>query len=170
MTDLIINIGIFQTIGIIATICASLVSLAWAASARFTKTEILLLGLDNRLTTIEGKFSGAFKSKSPISLQPKGQEMLIKSGLKSYIDNNKDSLLRRCHEINSLKTAYDVQEATFACFDKINFDLHLETQIKNVAFSEGFTVEVLRRVGGIYFRDVCLRDLNLNVKDLDMVN
>lgn len=58
-TDIIINIGIYKTLGLICTLIAG----AWYASHRFTKVEMEIRGFDKRLTWLEGRMDlGSQKS------------------------------------------------------------------------------------------------------------
>ena len=166
MTELIIKIDIIPAISIIFTISASLVSIAWFASGKFSKIETFMEGLNTRLTNMEGKTAGAFVTKSPIALTDKGGKLLAESGLKEYIDDNKDSLLTSCGVL-SLNNAYDIQNAVFNTFDKITFDIEMDKKLKEYAFSQGVGIDIIRRVGAIYFRDICLEHKKLELKDLD---
>src|SRR3989344_4739624 len=58
-TDIIINIGIYKTLGIISTLVVG----AWYASHRLTKVETEVNGFDKRLTGLEGRMDGDFDQK-----------------------------------------------------------------------------------------------------------
>lgn len=162
-TEIVIKIGIWEILGIV--VAGGFI--VWRASARFTKVETLIDGIKERLTRIEGSSSGAFGQSSPINLLPKGQELLEKSGLKQYIDDNKDSLLDFCRQENKMDTAYDVQKAAFQLFDTMKFSRELETKLKKTAYDFGVDMNLMRRVGGIYLRDICLGKLNMSQEEID---
>lgn len=177
MQELIIKIDWLYFLGIMG----SLICIAWYSSARFTKSETILSTIDNRLTksetlldtidkrltNVEGRSSGAFQSHSPISLTEKGNNLLDGSGLREYIDKNKESLSLKCKSNKNLTNAYDVQEAAFDCLDNMFFDEEFESKIKEFAFQQGVDMSVMRRVGGIYFRGILLEQLGMKEKDLD---
>lgn len=166
-TNFLINIGIYEFIGIIFVVSGSLITIAWWSGGKFTELGIKIDGLDTRLTNIEGKSSGLIISKSPVGLTENGNKVLVDSGLKEYIDNKKEELLNACSIDHKFGTAYDVQVATFSYFEKIAFDLDFENKLKNYSFENGLDIDVLRRIGGIYFRDICLNKMKMDAKDID---
>lgn len=66
-----------------------------------------------------------------------------------------------------MKTAYDVQSASFQLFDSYTFPSDIEVKLKEEAYKAGLSMSVLKRIGAIYFRDLCLARLGLDAKDLD---
>lgn len=126
-----------------------------------------LQDIRERFARLEGSLSGTFKTQSPISLLPKGQEILDKSGLKFYIDAHSSELLAQCKSSNSMGNPYDIQEASFKFFDKLSFPSEVEEALKTIAFGYGVDITVVRRVGGIYFRDLCLKEHGFTLEDLD---
>ena len=163
MDGLIIKIDWPYFLGIMG----SFILVAWYSSARFTKAETLLDTIDKRLTNVEGRFSGAFQTQSPISLTVMGTKLLEDSGLKKYIDDNKKDIADKCKLNKKLTTAYDVQEAAFNCLDNVVFDIEFESKIKEFSFQHGVDLGVMRRVGGIYMRNLLLEELGMKEKDLD---
>lgn len=162
-TTLVINIGIYKTL----TLLASLILGAWYLSHRLTKIETKVDGFENRLTNLSGRMDKAFDSGSPITLLPKGKIILEDSGMKKYIDDHKDELLAQCKTKSSMSTPYDIQEASFKVFDELNFGNEFETMLKSSAFKHGVNMDTIRRVGGIYFRDICLNTSGFKLEDLD---
>lgn len=163
MDGIVIKIDWIYFLGIMG----SLIAIAWYSSGRFTKAETLLDTIDKRLTNVEGRFSGAFQTQSPISLTVKGTNLLEGSGLRKYIDDNKKDFSEKCRSGKKIDTAYDVQEAAFDCFDNIIFEPMFETKLKEFAFQQGVDMSVLRRVGAIYLRNLLLEELGMKEKDLD---
>ncbi len=161
-TNLVINIGIYKTLGLIATLIAG----AWYLSHRLTKVETKVGGVASRMSSLEGRMDKAFSGGSPIQLLPKGQKILTESGLKEWIDNN-ENLFENCSSKYPMSNPYDVQNAVFKFFDEMVFGKELEDKVKKSAFENGVNIETVRRIGGIYFRDVCLKKLNMNFKELD---
>ncbi|NBD74252.1 hypothetical protein GVX82_04415 [Patescibacteria group bacterium] len=157
-TDIQVTIGILELLAIIVSLGGTLITLAWFSSARLTRVETLLEGVDRRLTTLEGKSSGAFMELSPLSLTRKGRELLEGSGLRAFVDEGCDELMRVAdYETEAPETDYDLQELAFELFESLSFDPEFERSLKQYAFEQGISMQVLRRIAGIYFRDV-LRD------------
>lgn len=161
--NIVIYIGIYKFIGVIGTLIVG----TWYASHRLTKVETKITITENRIGALEGRFDKSFATQSPISLLPRGKDILDHSGLKKYIDDNKDILLEQCKSKKILSNPYDIQESSFRFFDEIEFPVELEEKIKNAAFNFGSSLEVIRRIGGIYFRDICLSKLGFKPEDLD---
>ena len=120
-----------------------------------------------RFATWEGKQSGLVQSQSPVGLTPKGKEALNKSGLKQYIDSNKDVLIKDCSKSFNMETAYDVQGSAMQFFSNYKFPKAIETKLKNYAFKDGTSLDGMRTVAGIYFRDILLSERGFDPKDLD---
>lgn len=120
-----------------------------------------------RFFTMEGKISNFFKTTSPISLTSPGREILEKSGLKKYLDDNKEKIITTCESGHEMKNQYDIQQAVFSFFDSYKFPDEFEEKFKTYAYSEGISMEILKRIGGIYFRDFCLKKHGFSPEDLD---
>jgi hypothetical protein len=184
MEPLIIQIDWIYALGIIGT----LTMLAWKAGSRFssietsiiwiketvTKIETKLTAVESkvnitevRIGSLEGRFDKSFSTQSPISLLQRGKDILENSGLKKYIDENKETLLDQCKSKRVLSNLYDIQESSFKFFDEIELPHDLGEQMKTTAFNFGASLDVVRRIGGIYFRDICLEGLGFKPEDLD---
>lgn len=109
-----------------------------------------------RFATLEGKAAGFFDNHSPITLTESGRRHLEQSGLKSYIDEHKDELMKACDHDKTMQTPYDVQQVAFAFFDSYDFPQDVERKLKTYIYEQGASMDSLRRIGGIYFRDLCL--------------
>ncbi len=127
-----------------------------------------LKNVRERFSALEGKLSGYTKSFSPIALTPEGKTLLENSGLKTYIDNHQNSMFDFCNENLDMDTAYDIQESVFYYFEhELAFTDEYDTYIKEYAYNQGVSTEVLRRLGAIYFRDLSLQRLGKNAEELD---
>ena len=160
--NFVIYIGIWKAL----TIIASIVVGTWIASKKLARVETKVDMFETRLTGMEGRLDSAFSSASPIKLLPKGETILNDSGLKKYIDDRKDELLSKCKSTNEMKNQYDIQEAVFKLFDQLDFG-EFEPTLKETAFKYGMGVETIKRIGGIYFRDICLDTYGFKPEDLD---
>ena len=164
--NIVIYIGIWKTLGIIATIIGGVAWGAWYASSRLTRVETKVDGFETRLTSLEGRLDNAFASGSPVSLLPKGEIIIKESGLKKYIEDNKEKLLSQCEKDDNMKNPYDIQETSFKFFDQYNFG-EFEKNLKDSAYKHGIGMEVMRRIAGIYLRDICLKKHGFTPQDLD---
>lgn len=171
MDTLLINIGAAEFLGVIFTITASLIGVAWRVGGRIGRIETLVASINTNFDEMKNGFEKtvdnikvdvdnlkyeAFKNNSPVQLTTKGKGLLEKSGFKKYIDEQKDQLLEFCKNNFKLDTAYDIQEAVFDYFDRLEIAPDYEREIKEYAYKDGASMEIIRRVGGIYFRDICL--------------
>jgi hypothetical protein len=153
MSDLMINIGWEYFLGIIG----SVVALAYYASARFTRLETDVQWLSDTVRELtlraENISTKLFAATSPVSLTLAGQRHLEESGLRSYIDCRKATLVAQLRAIPSFDR-YRVQDAAFRLFASIRFDAAYERRFKKFAFESGISTDLLRRLGGIYLRDL----------------
>lgn len=120
-----------------------------------------------RFATLEGKTAGLFQSQSPISLTEAGRRYLAQSGLEEFIDDNIDDLQEQCDHDSTMSTPYDVQQISFEFMDTLSLPDELEQQVKTFAFNHGVSMDSMRRIGGIYFRDLCLVAHGFKSEDLD---
>jgi len=173
METTVIQIGAIQgVIGIVVAVLA--VGIAWGTLKASVKNIDLsikeikpdLKDIRERFFTLEGKLSGTFGASSPVSLLQKGQDVLEKSGLKKYIEDNKALFIKKCCDGGTLTNQYDIQIMAFDFFDKLDFG-DFEPKLKEASFQYGMGVETLRRIGGIYFRDILLEKYNFKPEDLD---
>jgi len=120
-----------------------------------------------RLATWEGKNAGLYQSQSPISLTKEGKRYLQESGLLRFIDENQEELMQQCDHDRAMQTPYDVQQIAFEFFDELDLPDDVELQVKTFAFNHGVSMDSMRRIGGIYFRDLCLKAHRLNPSEID---
>jgi hypothetical protein len=109
----------------------------------------------------------AFDSHSPISLTDKGQKLLADSGMKKYIDNNRDVFLANCED-KTTTNSYEIQEHIFSLFSKYTFPPEIDDMLKEYAFNQGVDMSVIRRIGAIYFRDICLKHFQKDPAEIDL--
>ena len=169
MSELVINISWEYFFGIVGLLIIG----AWYANGRFSTIETSLKWLkdnldriETRITNIEGK-NVAYNSLSPLSLTEVGEKIINESGLKSFIDSNKEMLIKHCGDGQVFSTAYDIQNTAFECMDNYKFDDQTEKRMKETAYNNGISIDVVRRVAGIYFRDICLEYYKKDVKDIE---
>ncbi len=151
-------------------IFGALILIAWKGSARFTALETSMDWVKDTLkdlkTGADNAANPAFAAHSPVNLNATGEVWILESGLKNYIDTNRDLLLKQCVEKKGTNP-YEVQKQTFKLFDEIEFDPIFEDKLKKFAFDKGTTMSVIRRIGGIYLRNICLEDFGMNKDEID---
>ena len=166
MNELTININWIYFLGIIG----SIILIAWRTSARFTAIETSMTWVKESLRDLkinaENARTPAFAAHSPINLNATGEQWLIDSGLKEYIDLNRDYFIKICQDKKGTNP-YEVQEHTFSLFSDINFDPALDDKLKKFAFEKGTSMGVLRRIGAIHLRNLCLESFGMNKDDID---
>lgn len=166
MEELIIKIDWMFFLGIMG----SLIYFAWYTNGRFATLETNHKWIERSLNDIKvgldnGKIQ-AFESKSPVALTDEGTRLLKGSGIKKYIESKSEQLISECH-IKKDTNPYEVQKHIFELFDNIKFDVDFDNEMKKFAFEQGVSTAILRRVGAIYFRGICLKEFNMNTKDID---
>ena len=168
--DIVIYIGIYKLL----TLLAALIAGAWYLSHRLTKVEtkvedfgVTIQRFDGRLINLSGRLDKAFSSGSPIRLLPKGITILEDSGLKKFIDEKKDELLSACKQRSLMTNPYDIQQGAFKFFDEFKFDKEIEEQLKLSAYKHGVNIDTIKRIAGIYFRDICLNNSGFKIEDLN---
>lgn len=115
----------------------------------------------------EGKMAEMYKNGSPVQLQEKGNAFLVETGLKKYLDAHIKSVLDAYSAKFKMGTAYDVQESVFTYMSEYSFEPEFEKRLKEAAYREGISMDVVRRIGAIYLRDRCLESLGMDGKDID---
>src|SRR3990167_5590891 len=152
-----INIGWEYFLGIMF----GLILVAHYSSGRFTALETSMKWVKDILhdlkvgTENSNSPSPAFGAGSPVNLKPIGEEWLVQSGLKNYIDDHKKELLILCEEKKETNP-YEVQTHIFRAFDTLSLESAFDEKLKQFAFEKGTSMSILRRVGAIYFRNLCL--------------
>jgi len=166
MDGLVIKVGWEYFLGIML----GLLGVAWYSNGRFSKLEASMewvkFILKELKITGENKDTKAFTVRSPKSLTPKGKDLLEKSGIRKYIEENKDALLELC-EKKKEANPYEAQQYIFKLFDSFSFGLPSDNELKNFSYEEGISLDIIRRVGAIHFRDLCLDSFGMEKEDID---
>lgn len=171
MDTLTINISWEHALTIVAFLISGPAVIAWYANGRFTKLETSMEWVRETVKEIKvfvdnAGTTPAFASQSPINLTPIGEQWLTESGLRDYIDTNKDTLLSQCQSKRETNP-YEVQKYVFDLFDRLQLPKDVDDRVKQYAFEKGTTMAVMRRVGGIHLRNVCLDNFGMNREDID---
>lgn len=168
MNSLVINIDWQWALGILG----ALLLLAWAASRKFSKVETDITWLkegfkDIKLAVDNLSHPPFFKTGSPVNLTQKGSEFLKDSGLQKYIDDRRDEFIGTCSQNARNLNSYDLQNAIFDFFDTYRFEPEVDKALKEAAYKEGISMDMVRRIGAIYFRKICFKQLKMDEKELD---
>lgn len=115
----------------------------------------------------ERKDIGAYlqKRKSPISLSSKGKELLEKSEGKKFIDDDKKNLIKKIKDRNP-KSPYDVQELAKEIVSSLKNEEKF-TPLKNYAFKEGLSLDVIITVMSVYLRDLAIPEFGYKIEDIN---
>jgi hypothetical protein len=150
MSGLTINISWEYFLGVIG----ALIAVAYYTNGRFTGVETTVQWLTEAVRELllraENNTQRVFDNTSPISLTRSGQQVLRSSGLKSYIDTHATSWLIRA----PWGDPYRLQSWAFRLLDGMNFDARVNARINEFAFAHGLSTDLIRRIGGIYLRDL----------------
>jgi len=151
-------------------ILGALIAIAWYSGGRFSAIETSIQWLKEAVNELkvnsENENTPAFGTHSPVRLNPNGEDWLVFSGLKNYIDSHKSELIKICEE-KRITNPYEVQKHIFKSFDVLSFEPAFDDTLKKFAYERGITTSILRRVGAIYFRDICLNEFKMNKEDID---
>lgn len=155
----------------------TVITVAWTVSGRLARVETDMKWLRDSFRDLradlkverDNEQAQVFATQSPAMLTDKGKKLLEESGLKNYIDENKENFMDACSEKTDA-TAYEVQEHIFDLFGEHVFPEDLDRQLKEKAYEEGIGVELIRRIGAIYLRDLCLEEFGKELQDIDKTN
>jgi len=156
MNGLIIYINWEYFLGVVGT----LVAIAYYANGRFTRLETSVEWLKEALRgfTIasENASMKLFEARSPLSLTRAGSRILKESGLEGYIDEHQDELIKLTKLYRPHLDPNHLQDRSFRLFADVPFAPEFEQRVNEFAFANGISIQYLRRVGAIYFRDLVL--------------
>ena len=162
---LIINIDWIYFLGIMG----SLIAIAWYTNGRFSTAETDIRWLKDTIKNlkidVDNKMEFFVKS-SPIALTGKGNNLLVDSGMKDYINGKNLEFMGVCNNIENT-SAYEVQKTIFDLFDGLEFEPEYDKKFKDYAYRQGVSIDIVKRVGAIYFRDICLNKFGMKKEDID---
>lgn len=155
MNGLAIHINWEYFLGIMGALIVG----AWYANGRFTTLETSMRWVQDVLKELRLSSSGiaapAFDLHSPIGLSALGVRYLNESGFRKYIDAHQPELYS-LYRMEDSANPYELQQHIFKAFNDMRLESAFEDSLKRFAFEKGITTDVLRRIGAIYFRDLCL--------------
>jgi hypothetical protein len=152
MDTLVINISWEFFLGVMG----SLIAIAYFTNGRFTGLETdvewLKETISELLITAENVRTKVFKNGSPVSLTATGYHVLARSGLKSYVDTKRRTLLSALAGTTS--DPYELQRKAFRLLAELRLESAVAHHLNNFAFANGISTVLLRRIAGIYLRDI----------------
>lgn len=155
MDGLALNISWEYFLGMIG----SLIAIAYYANGRFTRLETnyewLADALRELTITAQNISARAFDAGSPITLTPAGIRLLEQSGLKSYIEHQREDLVGQL-QVSAPFDLYKVQDSAFRLFARISLDEPFFHRLNKFAFNNGIGIDLLRRIGAVYLRDIAV--------------
>ena len=125
-----------------------------------------LFSIHGRISKLEGINEGKIlaKEQSPLTLTDVGATLLRDSGGKKYIEDNKETLLKKFDGVNN---AFDIQERAKGLIrEKIKETNGLE-DIKKYLFNNGKSIDDIVLVMGLELRDVVLKYKDISVGQVD---
>lgn len=156
MDGLAINISWEYFLGILG----ALMAIAYYTNGRFTALETDIGWLKEMISELaiqaENVTAKLFKNGSPASLTATGYHVLQRSGLRSYVDANRRTLLAA---LNAEKSSdpYEIEHRAFGLLAELPLDGVAGRHLNKFAFGSGMSTTILRRVAAIYLRDLAVR-------------
>jgi|SRR3989344_381847 len=115
-------------------------------------------------TLWQDRFSTAH---SPRQLNTRGKKILTESGIKTIIDEKRETLTKLVQE-KKPTTAYDAERViTSIVNDLPEHCPDIVVRLKDGSFKSGETISTILFVGGIYLRDEIFEELGFSLDDLD---
>ena len=106
------------------------------------------------------------QSNSPRQLSELGKKVLADSKIDEIIDTQYDRILEEVRASDP-KNAYQAQEAIYSAVDNLFLDESVRDLVEQGAFLSGYTPKDVLFVGALNVRDKILKELNLNIDDID---
>ena len=106
------------------------------------------------------------QSNSPRQLSELGKKVLADSKIDEIIDTQYDRILEEVRASDP-KNAYQAQEDIYSAVDNLFLDEPVRDLVEQGAFLSGYTPKDVLFVGALNVRDKILKELNLNIDDID---
>lgn len=155
MDSIVITISWEYFLGILG----ALIAIAYYSNDRFTTLETDIGWLKEMISELSIKAENVsaklFKNGSPVSLTSAGYHALARSGLRSFVDAHRRTLLAAL-DAERLSDRNEVQRRAFSLLAELTLDEPVARHLSNFAFSAGISTAVLRRAAAIYLRDLAL--------------
>lgn len=139
------------------SLLGSLIVIAYYANGRFTGLETDVQWLKETtselLINAENIRTKLFKNGSPVALTAAGYHVLQRSGLKSYVDTKRRTLLSALRA-KATSDPYELQRRSFRLLASLRFEEPVAFHLDSFAFTNGISTDLLRRLAAIYLRDV----------------
>jgi hypothetical protein len=138
-------------------VLGSLIALAYYTNGRFSVIETDVGWLKETIAELainaENVSVKLFRNDSPVCLTAAGYHVLQRSGLKSYVEAKRATLLAALKDRRPCNS-YEIQLRAFRLLADLPFEGIVGEHLNNFAFKNGISMNILRRVGAIYLRDI----------------
>jgi hypothetical protein len=153
MSGLTINVSWEYFLGVMG----ALIAIAYYTNGRFaaleTSVEWLKETARELLIRFDNRDQKVLRIGSPIALTRWGRRLLHASGLESYVDQHAQAWLAQVGR-DILDNPYHLQSWAFRLLANVSFDDEFEAGLGAFAFSNGLSIDLLRRIGAVHLRDI----------------
>ena len=118
---------------------------------RHTNVDWLKETISELLINAENVRTKLFKNSSPVALTATGYHVLKRSGLRSYVDSKRQTLVPA---LRSSSDRYELQVKAFQLLARLRLEDAVASHLNSYAFANGISTDLLRRVAAIYLRDL----------------
>jgi hypothetical protein len=127
-----------------------------------------------RFVIVESRVNDLWSTKitqqnSPRYLNPVGEKILKDSNVNLLIDEHYQEILTKVKEL-SPGNAYQAEQDIIKSVQGLILDPDCQNKLENSAFQTGQSVSTILFVGAIYIRDKILKEIGLDVSDIDKHN
>lgn len=137
-----------------------LIAIAYYTNGRFTALETDIGWLEEMISELaiqaENVTAKLFENGSHPSLTANGYHALQRSGLRSYVDANRPTLLATLDAAKS-REPHDIEQRAFGLLAELPLDGVVGLHLNRFAFSSGMSTTILRRLAAIYLRDLAVQ-------------
>jgi hypothetical protein len=109
------------------------------------------------------------QQKSPRYLNTLGEKILKESKVDQLINEHYKEILSKVKELNP-SNAYKAEQDIIKVVQELILDTGCQNKLENSAFQTGQSVNTILFVGAIYIRDKIIKEIGLEVSDIDKHN
>jgi hypothetical protein len=121
-------------------------------------------GISDRVNTIWGAMF--LTTRSPKYLNEYGLKILKDSGVEKTIDNHYNEIVQIVKR-SSPSNAYQAEQSVISAVQSLVLDENCKNELEVGAYKTGQSIATVLYVGAIYIRDKVLKELELDVQDID---
>src|SRR4030042_5939455 len=167
--------AIFTGAAVVVAIVTFIIAKAFGLNTKVTRVETkvddLVVTVDKMGNSLEdfklGILYKLLQRKTPVSLNEEGLKVARESGIAKMVEENYVKILEAVKETNP-SNAYQAQEKVLEAVRNLELNEECKNIIETAAFKNGYPTSSLYMLGGYYIRDKVLKDLNFDLKDIDL--